>query len=297
MKLNKANYIVCHLIGGLGNQMFQYAAGYALSRRLNAPLKFDISDFSNYKLHNGLELVKVFNCPLDCASKQEIDAILGRRANIKILNRIQFLAYRHLYPRNILVDHNCPEDKFNADLPAYMSGYWQSERYFKDYSQEIRKIFAFRLSMNDQNLTTLDQILQCNSISVHVRRGDYITNPKTTAELGVTPMSFFRSAISCMTRKVASPRFFVFSDDQSWAKSNLHTCFPTEYIEHNHGSSSFFDMQLMSRCRHHIIANSSFSWWGAWLNPDPEKVVIGPKKWFANPKNLHNPCPPEWVLL
>ena len=297
MKLNKANYIVCHLIGGLGNQMFQYAAGYALSKRLGVALKFDISDFSNYKLHNGLELVKVFNCPLDCASKQEIDAILGRRANIKILNRIQFLAYRHLYPRNILVDHNCPEDKFNADLPAYMSGYWQSERYFKDYSQEIRKIFAFRLSMNDQNLTTLDQILQCNSISVHVRRGDYVTNPKNVAYLGATPISFYCSAIEYIAKKVDAPRFFVFSDDPEWAKSNIRTHYPTEYIDHNHGSCSFADMQLMSRCSHHIIANSSFSWWGAWLNPDPRKLVIGPRTWFANPRRLDNPCPPEWTLL
>ena len=297
MKLNKANYIVCHLIGGLGNQMFQYAAGYALSRRLNAPLKFDISDFSNYKLHNGLELVKVFNCPFECASQQAIEAVLGRHTNIKFLDRIKFLAYTRLYPKHILVDRYRPEDKLKINFPLYMRGYWQNERYFKDYSQDIRKIFSFRSEMNDQNLSTLEKILQGNSISMHVRRGDYITNPKAAAELGLTPLSFFRSAISYMTRKVASPRFFVFSDDIDWARSNLNAGWPIEYIENNHGPFSFSDMQLMSQCRHHIITNSSFSWWGAWLNPDPEKVVIGPKKWFANPKNLHNPCPPEWVLL
>ena len=289
--------VITHLIGGLGNQMFQYAAGYALSRRLNAPLKFDISDFSNYKLHNGLELVKVFNCPFECASQQAIEAVLGRHTNIKFLDRIQFLAYTRLYPKHILVDRYRPEDKLKINFPLYMRGYWQNERYFKDYSQDIRKIFSFRSEMNDQNLSTLEKILQGNSISMHVRRGDYITNPKAAAELGLTPLSFFRSAISYMTRKVASPRFFVFSDDIDWARSNLNAGWPIEYIENNHGPFSFSDMQLMSQCRHHIITNSSFSWWGAWLNPDPEKVVIGPKKWFANPKNLHNPCPPEWVLL
>jgi hypothetical protein len=289
--------VITHLIGGLGNQMFQYAAGYALSRRLNAHLKFDISDFSNYRLHNGLELVKVFNCPLECASQQEIEAILGRRINIKILDRIQFIAYRQLYPRNILVESYRPEDELKADLPTYIRGYWQSERYFIDYSQDIRRVFDFRLAMDNQNLETLRKILQGNSVSIHVRRGDYITNPKAAAELGATPISFFRSAISYMTRKVASPHFFVFSDDIAWAKSNLNTGWPTEYIENNHGSFSFFDMQLMSRCRHHIITNSSFSWWGAWLNPDHAKIVIGPRKWFANPKRPYNPCPPEWLLL
>ena len=289
--------VVTHLIGGLGNQMFQYAAGYALSRRLNAPLKFDISDFSNYKLHNGLELVKVFNCPFECASQQAIEAVLGRHTNIKFLDRIQFLAYTRLYPKHILVDRYRPEDKLKINFPLYMRGYWQNERYFKDYSQDIRKIFSFRSEMNDQNLSTLEKILQGNSISMHVRRGDYITNPKAAAELGLTPLSFFRSAISYMTRKVASPRFFVFSDDIDWARSNLNAGWPIEYIENNHGPFSFSDMQLMSQCRHHIITNSSFSWWGAWLNPDPEKIVIGPQKWFANTKRLYNPCPPEWVLL
>ena len=291
------NSVVTHLIGGLGNQMFQYAAGYALSRRLDARLKFDISEFNNYKLHNGFEISKVFNCPVECASRQEVEAILGRLPRSKFLRYVKFRAYRHLHSRHVLVDKDRPEDKFNVDVPVYMKGYWQSENYFKEYSQEIRRIFSFSLAMDDENLSALDQILDGNSISVHVRRGDYVTNPKAAAELGVTPMHYFRSAISCIASKVASPRFFVFSDDQSWAKSNLPTGFPTAYIEHNHGPFSFFDMQLMSRCRHHIITNSSFSWWGAWLNPDHEKIVVGPRKWFANPKRLNNPCPPEWVLL
>ncbi len=275
--------------------MFQYAAGYALSRRLNVSLKFDISDFKEYKLHNGLELKKIFDCPLECASQQEIEAILGRSINIPIINRLKFLAFSHLYPQRILGDHYRPEDK--VVFPVYLKGYWQSERFFKDYSQEIRSIFSFHTAMSDRNLSTLDRILQSNSISLHIRRGDYVTNPKTKSELGETPISFYRSAISCLTKQIASPRFFVFSDDPEWAKSNLNTGFPTEYICHNNGLNSFFDMQLMSRCRHHIIANSSFSWWGAWLNPYHDKIVIGPRTWFANPKRLHNPCPTDWVLL
>ena len=289
--------VITHLIGGLGNQMFQYAAGYALSRRLSATLKFDVSDFSSYKLHNGLELLNIFNCPLELASQHEIEAILGRRTNIGILRRFILLAYKHLRPQHIAIDRYRPEDLFNVETPVYIKGYWQSERYFKDYSQEIRGIFTFRPAMGDQNLETVRQILDGNSISIHVRRGDYVTNLKAAAELGVTPISFYRSAISYVESRLPSPRFFVFSDDPDWAKSNLRTGFPTEYINHNHGSCSFFDMQLMSRCRHHIITNSSFSWWGAWLNPSHEKIVIGPRKWFANPKRLHNPCPAEWVLL
>ena len=289
--------VITHLIGGLGNQMFQYAAGYALSKRLNAQLKFDVTDFKDYKLHNGLEILDVFNCPFECASPGEIAAILGSRPKTKLLKRIKFLAYTHLYPQHILVDHYRPEDSFNVEDPGYIRGYWQSEKYFREYSPDIRRIFSFRSAMNDQNSSALHQILQGDSISVHVRRGDYVTNPKAAAELGVTPMSFFQSAISYVANKVSSPRFFVFSDDPSWVRSNLRTDFPTVYIAHNHGRSSFVDMQLMSRCRHHVITNSYFSWWAAWLNQYRDKIVIGPRKWFANPKRLHNPCPPEWILL
>ena len=290
--------VITHLIGGLGNQMFQYAAGYALSKRLGVALKFDISDFKEYKLHNGLEILRIFNCPFEYASQYEIEAILGRRTNFRLPDRAKLLAYNLLFPRHILIDRYRIREHFqNALAPAYMRGYWQDERYFRDYARDIRIIFSFSLALSDQSNMVLQKILQGNSISVHVRRGDYVTNPQNVAYLGATPISFYCSAIEYIAKKVDAPRFFVFSDDPEWAKSNIRTHYPTEYIDHNHGSCSFADMQLMSRCSHHIIANSSFSWWGAWLNPDPRKLVIGPRTWFANPRRLDNPCPPEWTLL
>ena len=291
------NIVITHMIGGLGNQMFQYAAGYALSRRLNASLKFDISEFAEYKAHNGLEISKIFNCAIKRPSPKELDNVLGRNARKGLLKRIKILTLSYLYPQHVLIDRYKSENWISLKAPIYIKGYWQSEKYFKEYSHEIRRIFDFRSAMDGRNQEISNSISNGDSISLHIRRGDYITNRKANLELGTAPMSYFKSAIAYITKKVASPRFFVFSDDQLWAKSNLNTGFPTDYIENNKGPCSFFDMQLMSRCRHHIITNSSFSWWGAWLNPDREKIVIGPRKWFANHKRAHNPCPPEWVLV
>ena len=291
------NIVITHLIGGLGNQMFQYAAGYALSRRLNASLKCDISEFAEHKAHNGLEISKIFNCAIKRPSPTELDNVLGRNARKGILKRIKIITLSYLYNQHVLIDRYKPEDGIKLKAPSYIKGYWQSEKYFNDYSHEIRRIFDFRSAMDGRNQEISNHISSSDSISLHVRRGDYITNRKAKRELGTVPMSYFKSAIAYITKKVASPRFFVFSDDQRWVKSNLHTGFPTDYIENNKGPCSFFDMQLMSQCRHHIITNSSFSWWGAWLNPDQEKIVIGPRRWFANPKRLYNPCPPEWVLM
>lgn len=120
-----------------------------------------------------------------------------------------------------------------------------------------------------------------NSVSLHVRRGDYVRNSRTNATHGVCSIEYYQSAIEYILERVKHPILYVFSDDIEWVKQNLRTHLPTEYIDHNQGAASHFDMRLMSLCRHHVIANSSFSWWGAWLNPDPNKIVIAPRKWFA----------------
>jgi hypothetical protein len=136
-----------------------------------------------------------------------------------------------------------------------------------------------------------------NAISLHVRRGDYANNPKTKATHGLCSLDYYQASVRQMAQKVARPHFFIFSDDMEWVQGNLKIDFPCVFVEHNRGAESYNDMRLMSLCKHHIIANSSFSWWGAWLNPNMEKIVIAPRKWFASQTAVPDLFPAGWIIL
>jgi hypothetical protein len=151
--------------------------------------------------------------------------------------------------------------------------------------------------MSSRNLELAEEINTVNAVSLHVRRGDYVSNPRTMATNGVCPLSYYDSAIRYICARVDAPHFFVFSDDMDWVRENLNIDHPCRYVDHNCSTESFNDMRLMSMCRHHIIANSSFSWWGAWLNPREDKIVIAPKKWFANSNDTKDLLPFGWATL
>ena len=192
--------------------------------------------------------------------------------------------------------HYWPEIK-NVPRDCYLVGYWQSEKYFRSAALGIRADFTFKSSLANRNAELAEQIGQANAVSLHVRRGDYAKNPKTNATHGLCSLDYYRAAIQYVSNRVEQPCFFIFSDDIAWVKDNLKIDFSCQYVDHNHGTKSYNDMHLMSLCQHHIIANSSFSWWGAWLNPSPEKIVIAPKKWFANKNNIKGLFPQGWVSL
>jgi hypothetical protein len=143
----------------------------------------------------------------------------------------------------------------------------------------------------------MSRIGDCQSVSLHVRRGDYATHARTRAVLGILPLDYYRAAIDYVAGRTESPELFIFSDDIPWAREHLDIPFPCHYIDHNKGPESYNDMRLMSVCRHHIIANSSFSWWGAWLNPAPDKIVVAPRRWFANGWSIEDLIPAAWVSL
>jgi hypothetical protein len=291
--------VVSHIIGGIGNQMFQYAAGRALSLTNNQQLLLDLSDFSDYRLHNGFELSRVFNVIAERAETSTIHQLLGWRANRlvkKVLRRPQLVWLRG---KNLVVEphFNYWPDLFNLTDDCYLSGYWQSERYFQFYTATIRADFTFKSPLVSDNAALAKQITQVNAVSLHVRRGDYVSNPKTTATHGVCSLDYYRAAIHLIVERVQQPYFYIFSDDIIWAKDNLKIDFPHQYVDYNHGLESYNDMHLMSLCQHHIIANSSFSWWGAWLNPNMEKIVVAPKKWFTNENNVKDLFPQDWVTL
>lgn len=291
--------IIAKIIGGLGNQMFQYASARAQAIRKNSKLTLDISSFENYKLHQGFELQRLFNLPYEIATKKDISDAIGWQSSAivrRVVSKPYFAFLRH---ENFGAEphfHYWPDIK-NISDNCYLSGYWQSEKYFADVSGAIREDFRFVPVLQGENAELVKQLTSVNSISLHIRRGDYINNPKNISTFEVCSLEYYQAAIQYVVDRVNQPILYIFSDDINWAKENLKINVPHYYIGHNQGSESYNDMRLMSLCKHHIIANSSFSWWGAWLNPDHEKIVVAPKKWFVAEIDIRDLYPPSWVRL
>ena len=291
--------IITQIIGGLGNQMFQYAAGRALSLRTGTDLALDISSFKNYGLHQGFELQSVFEGPFGIASKVDFRDVLGWQSSAWIRRISSRRPFANFAKGRFIAE---PHFQFwpginSLSKDCYLSGYWQSEKYFAAFAEQIRADFTFRQPLNGQNSELARHVEMVNSVSLHVRRGDYATNPKTTATHGLCSLDYYQDAIRHFEELVQQPLFFIFSDDIEWVKSNLDVGLKCVYVQNNTGAGSYNDMRLMSLCKHHIIANSSFSWWGAWLDANQKKIVVAPKKWFANNNDTRDLFPNRWLLL
>ena len=177
-------------------------------------------------------------------------------------------------------------------------GYWQSEKYFLNNATVIRSDFQFRAPPTVENAKYLERIGGVTSVAVHVRRGDYVSNAKTNCNHGTCSAGYYVASANIMRQKVGDLKYFVFSDDPDWAERNLHLPGPTEIVRINHGRADFEDMRLMSACKHFIIANSSFSWWAAWLGVHPGKVVIAPKRWFSiHHADTRDLLPDTWIKV
>lgn len=291
--------LISNIIGGLGNQMFQYAAARALSLKLGLPLKLDTRDFSGYKLHQGFELNRLFNCNAEIATNNDLAKTIGwHRVKLaqRFLRKPQLKKIRH---ENYVVE---PHFNYWSGIKqlrdnVYLDGYWQSEQYFIEFADNIRTEFTFKLPLSDKNIEISNLISQVNAVSLHVRRGDYVSSPKTSATHGLCSLDYYRAAIEYVSAYVSHPYFFIFSDDMTWVKDNLDIGPSAFFIDHNTNQESYNDMRLMSACKHNIIANSSFSWWGAWLNQNAEKIVIAPKQWFSKSTDTSDLIPAAWVRL
>jgi len=275
-------------LGGLGNQMFQYAFYKSLEHYFKN-VKADISGFKNYPLHNGLELERIFHLSVNKSSSFE-NVILGggnslfarARRKISTLNRCYF------------EKKNFDPHIFENKKRTYYWGYWQSEKYFNHIADQIRTDFTFKNQLNEKNLQVADAIARTSAVSVHVRRGDYVNHSVLG---GVCDTEYYRKAIDHINSKVPDATYFIFSDDIAWCKEHLgiENC---HYIDWNKEKESYIDMQLMSLCKHNIIANSSFSWWGAWLNSNPEKIVIAPSKWHNEEIcDINDIIPNKWTRI
>jgi len=297
--------IISHIIGGLGNQMFQYAAGRALSLHLNQPFKLDISDFKRYGLRT-FDLKNCFDCSGEISTDDDVHRILGwqsirvirrllNKPKLSILRSKQFIIEPH--------SHYWPGLQ-KCSSSSYLQGHWLSEKYFQSSEMQIRKDFEFKAFLNNENSLLAAEINGVNSVSLHVRRGDYASDSKTLATHGLCDLRYYYSAIDYIANRVRNPTFFIFSDDISWARENLKIGYKCRYIDHNHGAEAYNDMRLMSLCNHNIIANSTFSWWGGWLNINPHKIIIAPKRWFASnalvadySSFMSDLIPSNWILM
>jgi hypothetical protein len=285
------------LQGGLGNQMFQYAAGKRLAMRRNAELK---ADGTLYETEQNNMTPRSFE--LSCF---DMDVQFAQEREIQRFKKEPNLMYRirrrlGMTPRSLIfTEKQFSFDPAVLELPddMYIQGYWVSEKYFKDIEETIRKDFTFSEPLEGKNKEIAGRIGKVNSVSIHVRRGDYVASKKTNSFHGTCDISYYEKAIEYIAKRVDDPHFFVFSDDIEWVKENLSIPYTTEYIDWNTGKESYRDMQLMSLCKHNIIANSTFSWWGAWLNANEGKIVVAPKRWFkAQEVNTDDLFPKEWVI-
>lgn len=256
--------IIVRIIGGLGNQMFQYAYAKALQRR-GFDVTIDISKFNTYKLHGGYHLDKF---KIDLKTSSSISTFLSL---IKIKKNIK--------EKSLLFDDNLINLKGNE----FVKGYFQTEKYFLEIRDVLIDQFTLQKDHFDSTLLFSKEIKSHpNSCSVHIRRGDYISDKNANSVHGICDLNYYNKAINLINEKYENIHFFVFSDDIEWTKKNLKIN-KTTYIEHI--CIPHEDMFLMSLCKHNIIANSSFSWWGAWLNQNKKKTVVAPKKWFVNKEN------------
>lgn len=256
--------IIVRIVGGLGNQMFQYAYAKALQQK-GFDVAIDISKFKTYKLHGGYHLDKYH---IDLKTAGFIPTFLSL---VKIKKNVK--------EKSLLFDENL----FNLKGSEFVKGYFQTEKYFSEIRTILIDQFTIKQQKSDAALAYSKEIkTHLNSCSLHIRRGDFISDNKANSVHGTCDLSYYTNAIKMMTEKFKDIHFFVFSDDISWSETNLKIANVT-YIDYK--SIPHEDIFLMSLCKHNITANSSFSWWGAWLNPYEEKVVISPKKWFIEKKN------------
>jgi hypothetical protein len=285
--------ITVKLMGGLGNQMFQYALGKHLAINNNSDLQLDISylkckDFSNNSNFTNREFnLNHFNITADIKNGNSIKLF-----KIPFINRGNFIK---------VVESGL---SFNPDILSikgnlYIDGYWQSEKYFKAIEATIRKDFTFITPCSPENKRAAKLIMSENSVSLHVRRGDYVSNPTFSKIIGTCPLNYYQKAVEIIKSEILNPTLFVFSDDILWARQNLSfNSSNFVFLDINTEINCFEDLRLISLCKHNIIANSSFSWWGAWLNTNINKLVIAPRKWF-NDVSLESKdlTPEKWIKI
>jgi len=277
---------------GLGNQLFQYALARSLSIRKKADFRLDVSFFSTdvFTGHPRVYQLDRFNIKEQLAGPDEI----GRYTQPSFLKRGWRALERKLLPyykqrvvNEVRLDYD--ENILNVNDDAYIFGYWQDYRYFSGIEDVLRKELTFKGEPVGRNKELSDMIRETESVSLHIRRGDYLTDAYTVSNVGSCDADYYRRAVDEIAASVTDPVFYIFSDDPVWVKENFRIGFPVVYVDNNPEEMAVEDLRLMSSCKHHITANSSFSWWGAWLAAHEGKRVICPRVWRSKGPDMFKP--------
>ncbi|MFI8656237.1 alpha-1,2-fucosyltransferase [Priestia megaterium] len=271
---------IVQISSGLGNQLFQYALYKRLSMNNNDVfLDVETSYQLNKNQHNGYEIERIFSIQPSHATKGMIDELAD--VDNRLINRLRrklFGPKNSMYTETKEFSYDC--EVFTKD-GIYIKGYWQNYNYFKEIEDDLKNELVFKKALDLKNSHLINQMNKEISVSIHVRRGDYYLNKEYENKFGnIADLDYYLKAINFIKKEVDDPKFYVFSDDIKWAKENLNLTDNVTYVEHNKGSDSYKDMRLMTCCKHNIIANSTFSWWGAFLNENKNKIVIAPGKWI-----------------
>ncbi|WP_322630147.1 alpha-1,2-fucosyltransferase [Halothiobacillus sp.] len=283
--------IIVRLKGGLGNQIFQFARGYSLAIENHAELYLDLSYFHRDARHGGF-MLRDWSLP---ASVHETS--LGGIPSwlIRIDEKLNYFGSRWL-DVGLISENGRRSSKRNRVI---VDGYWQHVRFFENHERAIRAFLQPTVELSDDASALKERIdLGSSAVALHIRRGDYLSDPSARQVHGVLGVEYYERAVRYIHSHVEDPYFFVFSDDIEWAESNLRLADRMEFVRLT-DSSPVVDMYLMSRCQHNVIANSTYSWWAGWLNASSQKTVVAPKNWFNDPVSNRNTSivPPEWVRL
>lgn len=279
--------IIIEVCGGLGNQMFQFAL-YTKMLTLGKEVKLDLTSFRSRQALRNFEL-GIFGVDCDIATEKEIRKYKKTRSWNKLLGH---KTKENIYIENLDAGYQPIIYSFED---KYLQGYWQCEKYFADIRDVILKKYIFPLKENSNCKKILEQIKKTESVGLHVRRGDYLSEQNNKVYGNICTIDYYQSAISYIKRAVSNAVFFLFTNDMIWVRNHIYRE-GMIVVDCNDGEQDYLDMFLMSQCKHNIVANSSFSWWGAWLNQNTNKIVIAPSKWFNNHEVTDTICR-DWVRI
>ncbi|MEI6752263.1 MAG: alpha-1,2-fucosyltransferase [Paludibacter sp.] len=291
--------IITKLQGGLGNQLFQYAIGRRFAIDRNTDLKIDTDFYDNQVNVTKRDFkLKAFQINADFAQKADKLTVLGSPLFQPIKRRLWKMGF-DIFHWNYIRENSYGfhSEVLNHSGSAYLDGYWQCPLYFDSIRHELLGDLTIKDEfLSEQFKKKSNEIINKNSVAIHVRRGDYVSNPIVNKQFGVCSVEFYINAIHYFSKKVDNVDFFVFSDDISWCKQNIVT--KNALVQFVSGLSDYEDLILMSRCNHQIVSNSTFGWWGAWLNQNPTKIVIAPAVWYLDPTlDTTQLIPLEWIRL
>ncbi|MEM8898166.1 MAG: alpha-1,2-fucosyltransferase [Bacteroidota bacterium] len=278
------------LMGGLGNQLFQYSTGRALAIQHNTSLKLDLSlllDRTDIE-HRVFREFELADFPIQASLASEKETAFFHPKRDTLFQKMGARMHTMLHAPRVYIESKMTYNPALSQLPndSCLVGNFQSEQYFSKIEAILRQELTLNLPLSQQVLSLKKEMETTNSVALHVRRGDYVSNPLFSRTLGALPLEYYQRALAFLAKNLPAFKVFIFSDDPAWCRENMRLDYPFYIVADTVSGEKAhkIDMKLMGACKHYIISNSSFAWWGAWLNPDEDKIVLAPKTWYRSPE-------------